>query len=230
MAQKDECTLGYMSCVAPTFALWKPLRSIAILTALSGCVMLACASQQKSKATSPTLTRLVSTDEPPGAPAVEIDLSRNIYTDRNAGRMEGWFGYAVTRRQWRLERFRKRLGKEVAYQYTFDEELESRQNASQIWGELRAQKKLSDPYFTELELVRAAGFMREYIWECVPHPNWAEPAGIRHAEFARWLSSQLPHHQVETWVTVIYGEPRDRWIVGVQAHVRKLCSESTSTP
>jgi hypothetical protein len=218
-----------MSGMAPTLALLKHLRSITILTVLLGAVVLACASQQEPRATSPTLTRLVRTGEP-GGPAVEIDLSRGVHADKNAGRMEGWFGYAVTRRHWRLKRFQERLGKEVAYQYTFEEELESRSNAAQIWGELSAQKKLTDPYFADLERVRAAGFMREYVWTCVPHPDWAEPAGIRHAEFARWLSLQLPHHQVETWVTVLYGEARDRWIVGVEAHPRRHCSGSTSTP
>lgn len=180
--------------------------------------MLGCATENRAAAKSSTLTALVDTGEPADGPAVEVDLSQGIFANKEDGRMHSWFGYAVTRRQWRLRTFHQRFGAEAAYQYTFDEEVEARTNASLIWTEMGAQKRRTDPYFADVEVVRDAGFMREYVWACVPHSKWTEPAGLRLSEFVRWMSLRLARHRVETWVRVIPGTRSERWIVGAEAH------------
>lgn len=137
--------------------------------------------------------------------------------------MTAWLGYAVTRRQWRLHTFKERFGTEGNYRYTFDEEVEARDNASRIWSETGAKRRNTDPYFASVEAIREAGFVREYVWFCVPHPPWDEPRGLRRIDFDRWMSKTLPNHSVETWVKVMTGPPHDRWIVGVQGHPRTPC-------
>jgi hypothetical protein len=69
-------------------------------------------------------------------------------------------------------------------------------------GQLNEKEPLPDPdpCFGDLRKVDRAGFFREYVWYCVPHPPWKQPDGLRRQAFAPWASTQLPNHRVETWV------------------------------
>ena len=78
-------------------------------------------------------------------------------------------------------------------------ELEARQIASKSSAGFNAQKQLTDPYFGDLRRIDDAAFLRVYVWYCVPHPEWKQPAALRQAAFSEWMSAHLPEHQVETW-------------------------------
>jgi hypothetical protein len=144
--------------------------------------------------------------------------------DPQTGKSGAWLGYALARRIWLDSKFHERFPTESAYRLTFDEELDARDTAAAIWVELAQKEALTDRYFKDLGAVRSAGFMRDYVWHCVPHGAWTEPAGLRDAEFARWLTEHLPAHQVETWVTVIPHEKQKRVILGAAPHAPKPCA------
>ena len=142
---------------------------------------------------------------------------------KGSGQMEGWMGYALARRTWIDVKFRQRFPQEARYKYTFDEELYARGSAADMWTELNAKKRLSDRYFNELGQVHRAGFMREYVWFCVPHPSWSTPTGLRADAFSEWMSSHLPEHQVETRVAVVHSPKFEHVIIGSDAHQAQKC-------
>ena len=106
---------------------------------------------------------------------------------------------------------------------TFEEELDARESAAKIWGELSDKEHLTDPYFADLQKVGSAGFLREYVWYCVPHPPWKQAAGLRQEAFAQWLSERLPDHRVETWVSTFPAKSGGRVVLGVQPHQPTTC-------
>jgi len=134
----------------------------------------------------------------------KIELEKPVENlSATSGRFFGWLGYALVRRVWINVTFRERFPQESQYSYTFEEEVDARETAAKKWGQLNEKEHFPDPdpYFGDLQKVDRAGFFREYVWYCVPHPSWKQPEGLRRQAFARWVSTQLPNHRVETWVS-----------------------------
>jgi hypothetical protein len=151
-----------------------------------------------------------------------VDIEKPFVAfSKASGRSVGWLAYALTRRIWIDGKFHERRPSEPTYRATFDEELEARDAAAGAWSEQKV--KLTDPYFTDLEAVRAAGFLREYVWFCVPHPSWERPSNLRMSEFSVWLSKDLPNHKVETWVSVVHQPDGEHVVAGVEAHPPRAC-------
>ena len=154
---------------------------------------------------------------------IEIDKPALSFP-KGSGQMEGWMGYALARRTWIDVKFRKLFPSQTGYKYTFDEEVYARGGAAEMWSALDAKQKLSDRYFGELGSVRRAGFIREYVWFCVPHHGWNRPVGLRQDEFARWIAENLPDHQVETRVSVVHGKKMEHVIIGLDSHRPERCN------
>jgi hypothetical protein len=133
-----------------------------------------------------------------GSARIEVEKPALAFP-KTSGRFHGWLGYALTRRIWIDSKFRERFKGERRYRYTNEEEFDARESASKIWSELDAKEHLDDRYFRDLGQIENAGFLREYVWYCVPHAHWSTPAGLRGEDFAKWMSSHLPSHVVETW-------------------------------
>jgi hypothetical protein len=142
---------------------------------------------------------------------------------KGSGQLEGWMGYALARRTWIDVKFRQSFPQEPRYKYTFDEELYARGSAADMWTELSTKQRYSDRYFNELIQVHRAGFMREYVWFCVPHPSWSAPNGLRVDAFFGWMSAHLPEHQVETRVAVVHSPKLEHVIIGSNAHEAQKC-------
>jgi hypothetical protein len=153
---------------------------------------------------------------------IEVE-KRALSFPKTSGRFHGWLGYALARTVWTHVRFREQFPNESKYSYTFEEELDARESAAKIWGELSEEEHFVDAYFGDLQKVDRARFFREYVWYCVPHPPWKQPAGLRQEAFAKWLAAELPHHRVETWVTTIPGESGERVVLGVEPHRPTNC-------
>ncbi len=165
-----------------------------------------------------------------GSARIEVEKVALAFP-KTSGRFNGWLGYALARRIWIDSKFHKRFTNESRYQYTYDEELDARESASKIWSELAAKEHFDDRYFADLGRIEDAGFMREYVWFCVPHPAWIKPAGLKDANFAAWLSSNLPSHVVETWVSAMPLPRPQHVVLGLEAHRPMRCqAPGTMTP
>jgi hypothetical protein len=160
-----------------------------------------------------------------GRQGPEIEVAHQFLSvPASSGKMAAWLAYAMVRRQWIDFKFQDRFPQAHTYRYTFDEELDARDSTAAVWTEMREKEQLSDRYLGELSLVHTAGFMPEYVWHCVPHGPWRAPAGLRSAEFTRWLSERLPDHHVETWVAVLRGSDGRRVVVGIAPHKPERCA------
>ena len=181
----------------------RPGQLIALLLVGANCSMIGCGGRQ--------------------GPAIEVTRQFGS-TPKGSGKLEAWLIYATVRGQWIDFKFLDRFPQERTYRYTFDEEVDARDSAAAVWTELRQKEQLSDRYLGELALVHTAGFMREYVWYCVPHGPWRAPSGLRSTQFANWFSERLPEHHVETWVSVVRGSDGRRVVVGIAPYKPQKCA------
>jgi hypothetical protein len=184
--------------------------------------LLACAAARSSQAKRTSADEASPTVMKVGGAEIEI-AKRALAFPKSTGRFEGWLGYALAKWLWNDSKFRERFPGESSYRSTFEEELDARESAAQIWGELSEKEHLTDPYFAGLHKVDSAGFLREYVWYCVPHPPWKQATGLRQQVFAKWLSERLPDHRVETWVSTYPAKSGVRVVLGVQPHQPTTC-------
>jgi hypothetical protein len=83
---------------------------------------------------------------------------------------------------------------------SFEEEVRGRQIALTTF---RAMKRDSaqpeSAYFSDIDRVEAAGFLREYVWSYLRHPSWGVmPGGLDIAGFDAWRAEHLAHHTAVT--------------------------------
>lgn len=158
-------------------------------------------------------------------PGPGLEVAASFTEDaRGAKTLPAWLLYAMKRRVYIDVTFYERAPKDSAYRYTFEEELDARDGLAGVWAEMRAKQSLTDPYLDEIAQVYTAGFLKEYVWHCVPHSAWTEPRGLRSTEFSAWLSEKLPQHRVETWVKTLPSSEGVRILVGTPAHEPTACA------
>jgi hypothetical protein len=155
-------------------------------------------------------------------PAVEV-APTFFELQEKSGQREAWLAYAMKRRLWIDGTFHERYPRETVYRYTFEEELDAREAASSVWAEMRDGNRLSDRYFEELDRVRSAGYLPEYVWYCLPREHWETPRGLRTREFAQWLNANLPEHVVITGASLSRAADGLHMVVGVAAHPPRRC-------
>ena len=82
----------------------------------------------------------------------------------------------------------------------YEEEVWGRDTAAQVYVELRQKERdLNVSYFNDLARVRAAGFIREYVWVYFYRTDWINPGGLRLQEFEEWRLSNLAGHRAVTY-------------------------------
>jgi hypothetical protein len=165
----------------------------------------------------------------PQNPGVEV--ARPFFQlPEDSGERSAWMAYGMKRRLWIDGTFHEKFPEEKSYRYTFDEELDARATVAEIWAELRDKDHVTSQYFAELDRVRTAGYMREYVWHCLPHDAWSAPLGLRSREFAQWLSANLPDHVAITPVAVRPAADGVHVIIGLPAHPPQRCAVTGDTP
>ena len=113
-----------------------------------------------------------------------------------------WLGYLIARVQYRDEH------QPPAPYYGpqppgLEEEVAARDTAGQIYVELRQKERdLNVPYFNDLARVRAAGFIREYVWVYLHRGDWIDPGELRLKEFEEWRRANLTGHRVVTYGSI----------------------------
>ena len=79
---------------------------------------------------------------------------------------------------------------------TFEEELRGRTMAVSTFRALRRNDaRLASVYFSDIDRVEAAGFLREYVWSYLHHTSWlTTPADLNLAGFDQWRATNLLNH------------------------------------
>lgn len=92
---------------------------------------------------------------------------------------------------------------------SFEEEVDARTSASQIYRELKEKDaKLKDPYWETLLDVRRHSFMGAYVWTFLRRKQWpaaAQPANL--PAFHEWRRRALPKHTPQTYGWLEAGKP-----------------------
>ncbi|HEY1266733.1 MAG TPA: hypothetical protein VGH16_05715 [Candidatus Binatia bacterium] len=170
-------------------------RRIAICL-FAGVLLSACAAEQPGppRAAAPPIF---------GPDGREARLAVN-WNPSAVSQKEGalWLGYLLARIQYRSQN-----NTTAAYYGPqpagFEEEVAARDTAGQIYVELRQKERdLNVAYFNDLERVRAAGFMREYVWMYLNRGAWSDPGGLRLAEFDQWRRANLAGHRAVTYGSI----------------------------
>lgn len=79
---------------------------------------------------------------------------------------------------------------------SFEEEVRGRSVALSTFRDLKhSDARLASAYFSDIDRVEAAGFLREYVWSYLHHASWVTPpADLKLAAFDAWRAEHLPDH------------------------------------
>lgn len=110
-----------------------------------------------------------------------------------------WLGYLLARAAYRVEH-KLPLPESGVIFPGFDEEVNARTGAPQIYQELKEKDKgLHDAYWETLSQVKTRGFMNAYVWTYLRRPNWPESQGPKNlSEFKNWSRPILKNHVPQT--------------------------------
>jgi hypothetical protein len=74
--------------------------------------------------------------------------------------------------------------------------MRGRSIAVNMFRELRRNDaRLVSDYFSDIDRVEAAGFLREYVWSYLRRGSWkAPPAGLNLEAFDSWRATHLLNH------------------------------------
>lgn len=111
-----------------------------------------------------------------------------------------WLGYLMARAAYRLEH-KLPLPESGVIFPGFDEEVEARKGAAQIYQELKEKDKgLHDSYWETLSQIKSKGFMNAYVWTYLHQANWPasqQPKNL--SAFQAWSHSHLKNHKAITY-------------------------------
>jgi len=79
---------------------------------------------------------------------------------------------------------------------SFEEEVRGRTMAVNMFRELKRNgAQLASVYFSDIDRVEAAGFLREYVWSYLRRASWkTPPAGLNLDDFNAWRATHLTNH------------------------------------
>lgn len=106
-----------------------------------------------------------------------------------------WLAYLFARAAYAV---RENTGERVAGERdaSFEEEVRGRSVALSTFRDLKhSDAQLASVYFSDIDRVEAAGFLREYVWSYLHHANWEiPPADLKLAAFNAWRAEHLADH------------------------------------
>ena len=140
--------------------------------------------------------------------AANEELNVQVHLDpesiKNEKLLPVWLGYVLGRAAYIDEHPELYRGQKGSLIPRYDEEVEARAGATEIYLELKEKDKtIVSRYFDELAKIKAAGFMREYVWLFL-HQNFSasSPTTERIAQFNEWVVQNAPEHKVETYGSI----------------------------
>jgi hypothetical protein len=140
----------------------------------------------------------VSATAPAAAPEPDEKVNIEIVWDPATPPPEGriWMTYLFTRAAFAAREQAKGTGENGESEPTFEEEVRARKMAVSTFRELRhADGKLSSTYFSDVDRVETAGFLREYVWRYLRRDSWNQvPLGLDLTGFDEWRQTELMRH------------------------------------
>jgi hypothetical protein len=126
--------------------------------------------------------------------AMHVAILWDPATPEQEGRI--WMTYLFARAAYaanQSEGVQPALGEREA---SFEEELRGRTMAVDAFREMkRHDAQLVSAYFSDIDRVAAAGFLREYVWSYLRRASWrAVPGGLDLRGFNDWRALHLPNH------------------------------------
>jgi hypothetical protein len=120
------------------------------------------------------------------------------------GVLAAWITYGIARGMWQDTKYFEMNPKSKVYQYTYSEELFSRDMMAKLWPEIKKKHPgLSDSYLDTLVYVMDSGFLPEHVWCYFWEQAWGTPPqSLRLGEFSEWKEVHLKDHCAETHVWV----------------------------
>ncbi len=127
----------------------------------------------------------------------QTDMKVEIVWDPATPAPEGriWMTYLFTRAAF-AARERVKDGATGESEPTFEEEVRARKMAVNTFRDLRnTNRALASAYFSDVDRVEAAGFLREYVWRYLRHDSWEQvPLGLDLSGFDEWRMVELSRH------------------------------------
>jgi len=124
-------------------------------------------------------------------------------TTEHPGVMGAWLVYGGSRLAWQNGKFKENFPNARRYQFTYEEELESRTAMATVWKELKGKDDtLKEPYLDDLIKVEENGFLKEYVWQINRSERWKKPTGLKLEEFKTWGRKNIPKHKPQTRVEI----------------------------
>jgi hypothetical protein len=140
-----------------------------------------------------------------GAPAVVVRFDPDKPNPNSA---TIWLGYLVSRVAFR-EKHHLPMPASGEIIPSFEEEVDARSSASQIYRELKAKDaKMKDAYWETISEIHRRGFMAAYVWTFHHRTEWrtaARPSNL--AAFNNWKLRALPKHTPQTYGSLEAGKP-----------------------
>ncbi len=132
-----------------------------------------------------------------------MDVSIIINPTTPKQTLPAWLAYGGTLAMWMEKKYLEENPNQLTYQYSYPEELDARQTLLEVWESLKEKdQSLKDSYLDDLEKVKNAKFLSEYVWYFFHRENWGPPPkSLKLSEFKVWLKKNLPNHQSQTLVT-----------------------------
>jgi hypothetical protein len=155
--------------------------------AVAGCTLLgACALLGAT-----TTVAFAAAPEPE---KVSVEIVWDPATPPPEGRI--WMTYLFTRAAFAAREPAKGTGENRESEPTFEEEVRARKMAVSTFRELRHEDgKLASTYFSDVDRVETAGFLREYVWRYLRRDSWNQvPLGLDLTGFDEWRQTELARH------------------------------------
>jgi hypothetical protein len=133
----------------------------------------------------------------PKKPQLTINLHNSV--QHNVTVAAAWTTYAGTKALRRMGQHEKQPPTSAGPNSPFDEECEARDAMAEFWAAQPEEKRQLGPYLQLLADIRAAGFIREYVWRFLREPTWPDPPALNHTAFAAWTTrNNLAQHHPPT--------------------------------
>ena len=112
---------------------------------------------------------------------------------------ELWMSYLYTRAAQAAKESDDRTLELGEREASFEEEVRARRVAVNLYRSMvRKDPGFHSAYFTDLERVDGAGFLREYVWRYLHSTAWPTPDALNLRSFDTWRSAHLGAHQPVT--------------------------------
>jgi tetratricopeptide (TPR) repeat protein len=157
---------------------------LSLLSVLTGC------------ATSETRGTQVSTaQKAPGDGGLDIAVVDSLFeVPGPKSARSTWIAYGGFRLLWEGKHDGDDPG---TYRETPEEILDATDFVADVWQDDKDHKQGEDTYLDTLAAVRQAGYLKEYVWECMAGNDWgAPPADLKQAAFFAWMQAHATNFDV----------------------------------